>query len=169
MTTLGYPSVMDLAWLAAHMREDERAQWCAVTGRAEYDADLAARTFAMTVGPMFCLYGDDAMPLCAAGFEEIRPGVWQTWMAGTPEAWETHWRTITKHTRRICEGLFADGVARRIQTYALASRRAAHVWYSRCMGQTYEGLHRSFYADGQDAVCYARTKADWEAAHGQQQ
>lgn len=166
MTTLGTPSLFDLAYVAAKMRDDEKAQWCAMTGFATYDADIAARTFASTDGPSFCLYRHDGMPLVVAGLEPVRPGVFQTWMAGTPDAWSQHWLSMTKHCRRLFDSMFADGTARRIQTYALESRRAAHVWYARGLLLHLEGVHRAFFADGQNAVCYARTVDDWRAARG---
>jgi hypothetical protein len=152
---VGFPTAFDLAWLAMHMRADEQAQWCALTGRGEYDADLCARGMAAIGGVSWCLYGRDGRPFCAGGFEEVRPKVWQTWMAGTDEGWKRHWRTITKEARRCMAGLFAHG-AQRIQTYALASRTEAHEWYRRGLLQDYEGTHRAFFADGQDGVCYAR-------------
>lgn len=167
MTALGAPTVMDLAWLAVNMRDDEKAQWVAMTG-ADYDADLAARGFAAIAGPAWCLYDDATrMPLAVAGLEPQRPGVYRAWMAATPGAWVTHWRTITKVCRRTFDAMLRDGSARRIETVALASRRAAHAWYDRGLGQRYEGTLDYFYADGQPAVIYARTRAHLEATHGQ--
>lgn len=167
MTHFTAPTVMDLAYLAMHMREDEKAQWSALTG-LPYDAELCARGMAAIPGPSWCLVGDDGMPLVVAGLEPIRPGVYQAWMAGTPEAWVTHWRSITKHCRRVFADLFAEG-AQRIQTLALESRKAAHVWYERGLLHRYEGTHAAYFADGQNAVHYAVTRDQWRAAHGQQQ
>lgn len=165
MIHLGVPAVIDLAYLAEHMRQDEREQWCALIGREEYDADTATRIFASTQGYGWCLFDDD-MPLIAGGLECVRSQVWQTWMVGTQEAWERHWLTITKICRRQFDSLFEDGTARRIQTSALESRTLAHKWYERGLQQTFEGVHRSYFADGQNAVTYARTRADWEASRG---
>lgn len=168
MIHLGVPTVVDLAYLAEHMRPDEREQWCALLGADSYCPDIAARIFATTQGYGWCLYDDD-MPLVAGGLQPIESGKWQTWMVGTPEAWERHWRRITKECRRLFDGLFADGTARRIQTYALESRTAAHEWYARGLGQQYEGTHVEFFADGQNAVCYAVTRKQWEARRGKHQ
>lgn len=166
--TITAPALQDFVWLAMHMREDERAQWEALTGMP-YDADIAARGFANIPGVSFVLLDDEGRAFCAGGFEEIRPRVWQTWMAGTAEGWEQHWRAITKHSRRLMANLFESGRAQRIQTYALASRTAAHEWYRRGLQQQFEATHPCFFADGQAAVCYARTiTMHQEAAHGQQ-
>lgn len=156
---IGVPIIEDFAWLARRMRADEIAQFLALTGLTEYQPDIAARVFACTTGTAFVLVDRQNLPVCAGGFEPIRPGVYQTWMVGTAEGWAQHWRAITKHSRRAMDDLFARD-ARRIQTYALASRKDAHEWYARGLKQTFEGLHRQFFADGQDAVCYARVRGD---------
>lgn len=161
---LATPIVGDFVYLAQNMRDDEIAQWLALTGAADYNPDLCARGFLALTGPAFVLVGPDNLPVVAGGFEPIRPGVYQTWMAGTTAGWAKHWKAITRHSRRLVDGMLRDGVAQRVQTYALASRTAAHTWYERGLGQTFEGVHRSFFADGQDAVCYARIVED--VTHG---
>lgn len=155
---IGTPLVEDFAYLARRMRPDEIAQFLALTGQKEYHPDFAARAFLMTPGMSFVLVDRANLPFCAGGFEEVRPGVWQTWMVGTMEGWAKHWRAITKHSRKTMDFLFNEQGARRIQTYALASRKDAHEWYARGLKQEFEGLHRQFFADGQDAVCYARVR-----------
>lgn len=163
---LHHPTAMDLAWLAARMREDEKAQWCALTGRDEYDPDLAARNFIAMPGLTFCLYDRQTMPIAAGGFIEVRPKVWQTWMVGTDEGWAQYWRAITKYARSLGDGLFRDGLAVRIETVALASRERAHRWYAKGMRQHFEGRHACWFPNGEDAVTYARTRKHWEADHG---
>jgi hypothetical protein len=153
---LAVPIVEDFAYLARRMRPDEIAQWLALTGQAEYDPNTAARAFCAMQGVTFCLVDPTGLPIAAGGFEPVRPRVVQTWMVGTMEGWEQHWRAITKHARRLIDGLLTSGEAQRVQTYALASRTQAHEWYARGLGQTFEGTHRRFFADGQDAVVYAK-------------
>lgn len=154
---LTIPIVEDLAFLARRMRADEIAQYLALTGAKVYEPDDAARNFVVLQGQKFVLIGPDNLPFCAGGFEEIRPDVFQTWMVGTEEGWAKHWRAITIHSRRLMQNLLDTG-ARRIQTYALASRTKAHEWYRRGLLQQYEGTCRQFFADGQDAVLYARVR-----------
>lgn len=156
MIQLSSTTLDDFAYIARRMREDEQDQWCALVGRAEYDADLCARGLAAINGPSFTLLSDGT-PFCIGGFDPIRPGVYQTWMAGTLAGWVHHWRAITKNSRRLMDHLLANG-AHRIQTIALASRVDAHEWYARGLQQSWEGVHRGWYADGRDAVCYARVK-----------
>jgi hypothetical protein len=151
--------IEDVAYVTRRMRPDEIAQFLALTNLTEYDPDVAARALLAIRGPSFTAMGDDGLPFCVAGFEPVSPGVWQPWMAGTMEGWDKHWRFITKTTRRWMDQLFDNG-ARRIQTFALASRKDAHEWYARGMQQQFEGLHRQWFADGQDAVCYARVRGD---------
>ncbi len=155
---LAVPILEDFAYLARRMRPDEIAQWLAVTGRDTYDANLAALGFASLRGPAFVLVDAQGLPIAAGGLEPVRPKVFECWMLGTMDGWATHWRAITRHARQQIDALLASGEANRVQTYALASRRAAHAWYARGLGQDCEGMHRQFFADGQDAVVYAKVR-----------
>ncbi len=152
------PTVMDLGWLAMHMRADEIAQYLALTDADRYDPDTAARGFAAIPGISFALMAPDGMPVCAGGFEPVRPGIWQTWMVGTDDGWARWWRGITKHTRRVMDAVLAQPGTRRIQTNALASRTGAHEWYRRGLGMRYEGLWHAFGKGGEDVMCFARTR-----------
>lgn len=146
----------DLVILAATMLPDEKAQWEAVTGEA-FDADQCARAMSRFTGPSYCLLDGDGNPLVVAGFEEVRPKVWQAWMAGTPEAWRTQWKRITRECKRVGDALLASGAAHRLQIYALPERGAALRWYE-ALGYRFEGRLAQFFADGSDAVCYVRTR-----------
>lgn len=154
---LTVPIVEDFAYLARRIREDEKAQWLALTGARTYEPDDCARNCVMLQGQKFVLVDGSDLPIVAGGFEEVRPDVFQTWMIGTDAGWAQHWRAITMHSRRLMQRLLDQG-ARRLQTYALASRTKAHQWYERGLRQQYEGTLRQFYADGQDAVLYARVR-----------
>lgn len=160
MTRLTAPSVFDVGWLCERMRPDEIEQWCALTGHATYDAELAARSVLATMGEFaFCIVAEDNMPVVVGGFVEDRPGVFQTWMVGTAEGWERHWRAITRHSRRAIDALLKCGRAHRVQTHALASRTAAHGWYER-LGMTREGTLRRYFADGQDAIVFSKLREE---------
>lgn len=147
----------DLVMVACAMREDEKDQWCAVTGASEYDPDAAARSFADQHGPSYCLLDGDGTPVLVAGFAQVRPWVWQAWMAGSLDAWEKHWRLITRECKRIGDALLATD-AHRLQILALPERTAAHRWYE-ALGYRYEARLAQFFADGRDAVCYVKTRA----------
>lgn len=157
MTALVAPTVFDVGMLAMQMRADEIAQWCALTGQAEYDPDAAARAILSTMGPLaFCLIDADRQPIVAGGLKLLRPGVYEGWMIGSDAGWARHWRTITKATRRLHDGVLADG-AHRIQLVTGANRVATHEWYERGLRMRREGRLRGYCADGSDAVMFART------------
>lgn len=154
------PLVADFVRLSRRMRADEVEQFLALTGMTVYEPEIASRMFLATPGLSYALVDADDNAIAVSGCEEVRPLVWQTWMVGTDEGWASHWRGITKFCRRQMDTMFANGQAHRFQTYALASRVRAHEWYARGLQMEYEGTFRKFFANGADAVCYARVKED---------
>lgn len=153
------PLLGDIIRLSREMREDERAQWCALNGFDEYDPEVAAQSIIATLSPVsFALVDGQGFPIVVGGFDEVRRGVWQSWMIGTDAGWAKHWRAITRASRSSMDTLLASDRAHRIQTHALASRAAAHGWYRRGLGMTFEGTQRRYFANGEDAVCYVRIK-----------
>lgn len=154
---IAVPLVEDFALLAQAMRPDEEQQYLALTGFPAYDAQQSARTMIATEGPKWCLIGRDNRPIAAGGFEPARPGVWTAWGVGSLAAWERYPRALTRITRKVMAHLFDTGQAQRIHLYALESRRQAHVWYERGMRMRREGTHPRWFANGETAVCYART------------
>lgn len=149
-----------IVYVCERMRPDEIEQWVAFTG-TEWNPEIAAGVFINKLGPKFTVLGPDNLPAAVGGFEEVLPGVWQSWMAGTPEGWATSWRAITKGCRWLMEALLA-GYARRLQTNALAHRVEAIEWYERSLGLVREGVMHALGAGGEDAIMFARVR------HGQQ-
>lgn len=156
--TIVTPLVEDYAYLARIMRDDEKAQFAAMTGADSYVSDIAARAYAATPGPAWAMLGADGRPFFAGGVEPIRPGVYAAWMIGSPEGWELHWHAITRFCRRVLRQAMEQG-AHRIEVTTLASRTPARAWYRDFLGMHYEGTHHKATADGQDVVVYARVSA----------
>lgn len=155
---IGPASLTDIESVALRMRADEQAQWLSITGRDTYDPWLCARTLAGTPGPQYVLVDGRGVPFAVGGMTEIRPKVWQTWAAATDTAWDDYWREITGHCRRMIRDVLESGAGHRVETLALASRTRAHAWYEAGLGQRFEGVLRSYFADGQDAVVYSRVR-----------
>lgn len=147
--------VDDLLWIGRRIRADEADQWEAFTGQPWDYRRFAVETMARG-GIAFTLLGEDDLPLCAGGYDEVSPGVWQSWMAGTDEGWKD-WRAITRASREVMDLMFEHG-AHRLQTNALADRVLARRWYEKGLGMQHEGTWRRFTRDGRDVVCYARVK-----------
>lgn len=155
------PTVLDIAYVTSRMRKDEIEQFLAITGDTDYDPDDCARMVIRSMGEInFALLDSDGMAYCVGGYDEVRPKVWQTWMVGTHEGWETNWRTITKASRRTMDYLLESGRANRIQCYSLPTRTMAQEWYKRGLGMVLEGTVKNMFADGQDAVCYIKTRGE---------
>lgn len=145
-----------LVYLAHRMRADEIDQYLALTGAERYDPDVAVRGFINIPGPAkFTVVDRSGAPVVAGGFEEVIPGVWQSWMVGTDEGWAENWRSITKATRWLMDELLAGG-ARRLQTTALANREAAIHWYTNGLGMHQEGRWKNYGRNGEDVVQFAR-------------
>lgn len=152
---LARPVLEDFAYIAKRMRPDEIAQFLAVSGLREYDADIAARAYAMTAGPTFALIDAHNMPVILGGFVPKRRGVFEAWLAGSMDAWGKHWFRITRECVRQMDNLLTLN-AHRIEVCALASRVDTHAWYER-IGFRREGTLTAYCADGQDAIMFART------------
>lgn len=146
----------DLFYVCKRMTEDERAQYEAMTG-APFDYRESALYFANLPGIKFTYLDDQDVPVCCGGYHEVSAGVWQSWMACTDEAFANHWRGITRHSRRVMQMLFDNGI-RRLQTNALAGRKSARKWYEAGLKLTHEGTMRGFAANGEDVVIYAKVK-----------
>ena len=154
---IGTPILEDFAYLARNMRPDEIDQFVAMTGVGEYNPDIAARCLAAIPGYTWVLVGEDGLPFLVGGFQPIRPGVYEGWLAGTMAGWERHGFAITRICRRQMDALLRTE-AHRVQIPALASRTAAHVWYERGLGMTREGRMPGYCADGRDAELFGKVR-----------
>lgn len=156
--TIAPTIVEDWAWLARRMRPDEIEQHMAGYGDSSYEPNTAAIRFINTPGPVWTFVAEDGLPVAAGGFCPVRPGVYEAWLVGTVERWESHWRPMTRLFRRMCQQFLAQDGVHRLQITALASRTAAHEWYERGLGLHCDGLLPAYCADGQDAVMFSLIK-----------
>lgn len=152
------PILEDFAWIARRMRPDEIEQHVASYGDEEYSPDAAALRFATYPGPKWTLLGEDGMPVAVCGYIPVRPGVYAAWAAGTMDRWKTHWRTMTKLSRRTMATLLERPDVHRVEILALDSRTEAHRWYVDGLDMTDEGVQRGAF-NGLDARMFARIKA----------
>ena len=76
-------------------------------------------------------------------------------MVGTERGWREMWVDIHRATRFLTETLVDSGLARRLQTNALAKRTEAIKWYKR-LGLEYEGTMRGAGAGGEDVAFFGR-------------
>lgn len=146
-----------IQYVCDHMRPDEIDQYEAFYG--PFSPDVAAQGFINTAGMKFTVIGPDGMPAACGGYHEVARGVWQSWMAGTPEGWEKCWRSITKASLWVMDGLFEMG-ARRLQTNALASRTRAIDWYEKSLRLEREGTFRAYGANGEDVALFSRVRME---------
>jgi len=141
------------------MREDEIEQYVALTGARQWEPEVAARGFMIAPGLKFTVIDSKGMPAASGGFEQVLPGIWQSWMIGTQAGWDECWRSITKASLWLMDGLL-KGQARRLETLVHAKRTHTCEWYERALGMYCEGEKKMFCADGSSALMYAKV------AHG---
>ncbi len=63
------------------------------------------------------MVGRDGLPVLVGGFCPVRAGVYEGWLAGTPQGWANHWRAMTKVCCGLMDDLLSNG-AHRIETFA---------------------------------------------------
>ena len=146
-----------IQYLCERARDDERIQYAALSGHEFYDPERAWYEFVGLTqqGPHFTALDAENMPAAAGGYHMVFPGVWQSWMVGTQEGWDNHWRSITKGCRWLAEQLFDQG-ARRLQTSALASRTDAIRWYVKSLKMEPCGVWEAFGIHGEDVAMFQR-------------
>lgn len=149
------PKLVDFLIVSHQMPEDERTQYEAFTGK-KFDPERISSVLHQHVGPAWVITAGGE-PVFIAGFDMIRPGVWQDWLLSTPSAWDTHWRGVTRICRRAMDSMLQSG-AHRLQCVSLASRIHAHRWY-RPLGLTLEGTLRGYGVNGEDALMFSRTRS----------
>lgn len=147
-------SLVQFLMVCDELPEEEREQYEAFSGQP-YDVERMALSFANRTGPNWVLC-TESKPLCIAGFDYIRPGVWQDWMLTTPDCWTTHWRGVTKHTKRVMDAML-ETEAHRLQCVSLRSRIHAHKWY-KVLGLTLDGPLPGYGAHGEDALMFSRLR-----------
>lgn len=144
---------LDILWLFPRMRADEQDQLDAFYEFA--DEREAQMFFLAKRGPAYTLFDDQHLPVVTGGWESIAPGVMQSWMMCREDAFDGHWRSITKATRWLMDELLSRGI-RRLQTNALATREAACQWYVDGLRMQPEGIWRKFGRGGEDVALFAR-------------
>lgn len=153
-------SLLDLLRLCFDLRGEEVEQYLAVSFADTYDHERAAIAFYSRPGPKFCIEVDNR-PVCAGGYEEVAPGVWQSWMVGTDASWREHGLAITRASRWVMGRMFDVYGARRLQTNGLAERSLACEWYERGLKMKPEGVWRAFGRNGEDVAAYSILREEW--------
>ncbi|WP_145974350.1 hypothetical protein [Stenotrophomonas pictorum] len=152
-----------IVYLVKKMREDERAQFIALSGLEQFDEDAAVRWF-IEAAHLSGVYAvtvlqDDDLPAAAGGFQPAGPGVWQAWMLGSEQGWSEQWRSLTKGTRWLMDRIFESG-AHRLQTSAITSREHAIEWFERSLGFKAEGVWRHYGIRGEDVAHFSRLRGE---------
>jgi hypothetical protein len=149
--------MLDFLKLCSVAREDEREQYMEMTG-VPWNVDDVANDLFGRDGVKFCVLDDALEPVIVFGADLTIPGVWQTWMLTSDNAWKNHWKAITRHSRKVMKFMFDEVGARRIQTLALVSRTEACKWYVKGLRMTQESIAKGYGVTGQDFACFVRLR-----------
>lgn len=149
------PTLVEFMQVCARLCPDEVEQYEAFTGEL-WDPARVAAMYSLHAGPRWvCLA--DGKPIVIAGFDEIRPGVWQDWLFSVPEAWSPeHFVKVTRGCKRHMDVMLRT-VAHRLQCVSLASRTRAHRWY-RTLGLQEGHAMPQYGAARQDAIMFHRVR-----------
>jgi hypothetical protein len=146
-------------YLCRRMRPDEieqlRAFYAVDKVDGSFDADAVAVMLLGKRGPRYTIYQPDGFPAVSFGLDLVHDGVWQPWMVGTLEGWESSWRSITRGCRWVRDALFSEPANRRLQMSALVSRAGACHWYEKGLGMSFEGVMRGYGRNGEDIALYS--------------
>ena len=93
------PSLTVLTYLCERARPDEIEQFVALTHSDEYDPEVAAGGFWRAGKWAMAVAHPNGEPAAAGGYEQVAPGVWQSWMVGTEKGWREMWVDIHRATR----------------------------------------------------------------------
>ena len=143
--------------LCGDIRPDVAHQFEAMYGR-KWSAAGVALDIDGRYGEKFMLLDGEGRPVCAAGWEPLRPGVFDGWMVSSMADWQVHGKSITKYCRRIMEHMLSTG-AHRLQIHCLKSRTQAANWYVRGLKMQHNGDLPCYGVNGEDAAVYARVGA----------
>lgn len=150
------PTLIEFMRVCGRLCPDEIEQYAAFTGES-FDPARVAAVYSLHQGPRWVLLADRE-PIVIAGFDEIRPGVWQDWLFSVPEAWSpAHFVRVTRLAKRHMDVMLRT-VAHRLQCVSLASRTRAHRWYG-ALGLQEGSLMPQYGADRQDAIMFHRVRA----------
>ena len=142
-----------LVYLAINARPDEVEQYAQLEGVEYKPLQVASYIWNELNGPRFAVLDATGTPVAAGGYFPVdTEGTWQSWMLGTSDGWRAHWRSITKATRFLVEGMLNEGFANRLETYVCAKRAGAIEWFERSLGM----VHDEGYVDDV-ARLYVRT------------
>lgn len=82
----------------------------------------------------------DGVPVVAGGYFLVAPGTWRSWMIGSVDGWQKHWRSITRAALRMMQAMFEVG-AKRLETCAPITRVKACRWYEKSLHMMLESVH----------------------------
>lgn len=148
------PHLLDYQHVITRAAPDQIEQYNAFASD-DFDAHAIAAMLSLTEGPRWTLLAGDE-PIVVAGYDMLRPGVWQDWLWSTEDAFPRYWRTISKHARRVADAMLQTS-AHRLQCYSLSTRVAAHRWY-RVVGMTHFVQVPKYGRNGEDALLFSRVR-----------
>lgn len=154
-------TLIDILMVCSDLPQDEIEQIEAFSG-SKFDAETIAVQIMSLGGSKWTGYDKETHePLVVAGFTQIGPTLWRSFMLASNKAWAEHGIEVTVECRRAIKQLIQDQQHIRLETVCLASRDKARKWYL-AIGLEYESTMPAYGATGETAVLYTKTKGSKE-------
>lgn len=158
MTLALRPTLLyDLLFILQGASNEEKMQYKAFMG-IDFDYERAAHESFGFIGPKWTSCTPDGVPVAVGGFILQRRGVYRTWFAYAPGAFEAHGREITRICAKVVAEMLESGGAHRLETLVLDSRRLARRWYG-TIGLKFESLLPSYGANGETAALHVALRS----------
>jgi hypothetical protein len=156
-TEMRATTLVDVLMVLNDLPQDEIEQIEAFSG-AQFDAEnMAMQIMSMPCPKQTCYEKETGDPLGVAGFAQLGPTLFRTFMLVTNKAWADFGAEVSVLTRRGLKDFIKGHQHVRVETLCLASRDEARAWYER-IGLKYESTLHGYGACGESAVLYTKTQ-----------
>jgi len=154
-TEITNTQLVDILVVSRDLPQDEIDQIEAFSGNL-FDPQYMAVEIMSGVGPRWtCKVKETGEPIVVAGFDQIGPNIWRSFMLATNQAWEKYGVEVTHYARDTVDELVRGQQHIRLETICLEEREKARAWYPQ-IGLKYEATLAGYGTKGQSAVLYTK-------------
>ncbi len=146
-------TLVDILIVCRNLPQDEIDQIEAFSGDPFDAQNMAVQVMSMPGPKWTCIEKEKGEPIVVAGFFQIGPTIWRSFMLASDLAWDEYGMEVTLHSRAAVKKLIRGEQHIRLETMCLASRDKALEWYPK-IGLEYESTLPGYGVNGESAVLY---------------